>query len=296
MLKEQDAELFARHNGVSVRRIGVLHCADEYDEHGFDILFSMQREHFWYHGRHRFLLAALEMELASLDAPAHTLSAIDLGAGCGGWIDYLLSRSVPRFGELALADSSLRALEFAATVLGSQLPRFQVDLRDLGWKERWDIVFLLDVLEHIQDHNSVVQQICQCLRPNGLLFLTVPALDFFWSYNDELARHQRRYSLRDIKSLSCECELTLTKARYFMFFLSPLLYFSRFRGLKSGTMSRDEIKEIMARTHRIPSKPVNALLKWLFALETPLGLRLPFPWGTSVLSIFQKPMQTPRQA
>ena len=147
MLKEQDSALFIQHNGVHVRRTGVSHRADDYDEHGFDGLFRMQREHFWYHGRHRFLLAALEIKLASVDAPANALSAIDLGAGCGGWIDYLMNRSVPRFGELALADSSLKALEFAATVIGSQIPRFQVDLRDLGWKERWDIVFLLDVLD-----------------------------------------------------------------------------------------------------------------------------------------------------
>jgi 2-polyprenyl-3-methyl-5-hydroxy-6-metoxy-1,4-benzoquinol methylase len=294
MLEEQDTALFAQHKGVSVRRTGVSHRADEYDEYGFDILFRMQREHFWYHGRHRFLLAALKMELGRLDAPANTLSAIDIGAGCGGWIDYLMNRPAPRFGELALADSSIRALEFAATATGSQLPRFQVDLRDLGWKERWDIVFLLDVLEHIQDHSSVMRQIGQCLRPNGLLFLTAPALDFFWSYNDELARHQRRYALRDMKSLAYQCELTLIDARYFMFFLSPLLYLSRLRGLKPGTISDDEIKEFLARTHRVPSKPVNALLKWIFSAEAPLGLWLRFPWGTSVLGIFQKPMQTPR--
>ena len=292
MLKEQDTALFIQRNGVHVRRTGVSHRADEYDEHGFDGLFRMQREHFWYHGRHRFLLAALEAQLASVDAPAHTLSAIDLGAGCGGWIDYLLNRAVPRFAELALADSSLNALEFAATVIGPQIPRFQVDLRDLGWKERWDIVFLLDVLEHIQDHSSVVQQIQQCLKPNGLLFLTAPALDFFWSSNDELARHQRRYSLRDVESLAHQCELTLTNGRYFMFFLSPLLYLSRLCGLKPGTMSRDEIREFLARTHSVPSKPLNALLKLIFFLETPLGLWLPFPWGTSVLGIFQKQRQT----
>ncbi len=103
MLKEQDTALFIQRNGVHVRRTGVSHRADEYDEHGFDGLFRMQREHFWYHGRHRFLLAALEAQLASMDAPANTLSAIDLGAGCGGWIDYLLNRAVPRFGRTRLS-------------------------------------------------------------------------------------------------------------------------------------------------------------------------------------------------
>jgi 2-polyprenyl-3-methyl-5-hydroxy-6-metoxy-1,4-benzoquinol methylase len=294
VLKGQDTALFAHHNGVSVRRTGVLRRADEYDEHGFDILFRTQREHFWYRGRHRFLLAALEMTLAGLHAPANTLSAIDLGAGCGGWIDYLLKRAAPRFGELAIADSSTRALRFAATVIGSQLPRSLVDLRDLGWKERWDIVFLLDVLEHIPAHSAVMLQIRQCLRPNGLLFLTAPALDFFWSYTDELARHQRRYALRDMKSLAYQCELRLIDVRYFMFFLSPLLYLSRLGGIKPGTTSRGDIEERLARTHRVPSRPVNALLQLTCALETPLGLWLPFPWGTSVLGIFQKPMQTSR--
>jgi SAM-dependent methyltransferase len=288
VLTEQDATLFVPHNGVSTRRTGVLHRADEYDEYGFDLLYRMQEEHFWYRGRHRFLLAALKMELAKLEAPASTLSAIDLGTGCGAWINYLLRCSEPRFRELALADSSLKALEFAAIVVSPGLPRFQVDLRDLGWKERWDIVFLLDVLEHIPDHSRVVQQIHQCLKPNGLLFLTVPALNFFWSYNDEWAGHQRRYNPKDLRSLAQQYDFACSKVRFFMFFLSPLLYLSRLQGIRPGTRSRDEMREFFARTHRVPSKPVNRLLTWIFSLEAPLGFWLPFPWGTSVLGIFQK--------
>jgi SAM-dependent methyltransferase len=286
--KEQDATLFVPSSGVSVRRTGVSHSADEYDEYGFDLLFRMQEQHFWYRGRHRFLLAALKMELARLDASASTLSAIDLGAGCGGWIDYLLKRSEPRFGELALADSSPRALKFAATLVNAELSRFQVDLRDLGWKERWDIVFLLDVLEHIAEHRHVLQQIHQCLKPNGLLFLTAPALHFFWSYNDEWARHQRRYTPEDLRSLAHQCDFARCEVRFFMFFLSPLLYLSRLKGIRPGTRSRDEIREFFTRSHRVPSKPLNVLLTWIFSMETPLGLWLPFPWGTSVLGIFRK--------
>jgi hypothetical protein len=95
-----------------------------------------------------------------------------------------------------------------------------------------------------------------------------------------------------MKSLAHQCELTLTKVRYFMFFLSPLLFVSGLCGVKQGSMSRDEIREFVVRTHRVPSKPLNALLKWIFSLETPLGLWLPFPRGTSVLAIFQEPMQS----
>ena len=66
----------------------------------------------------------------------------------------------------------------------------------------------------------IVQQIQQCLKPNGLLFLTTPGLYFFWSYNDKLARHQRRYAPKDLQSLAHQYDLRLTKVRFFIFFES----------------------------------------------------------------------------
>lgn len=284
----QDLRLFEENNGIYVRKTGVLHRNDEYDDCNFDILFRMQREHFWYCGRHRFLLCALENQLSSLCFPIETLSAVDLGTGCGGWISYLIGRHPDWFRELALADSSYRALELAAGVVGPQVLRFQVDLYDLGWNDRWDVAFLLDVLEHIPDQVSVLQQIRECLKPDGFLFFTAPALDFFWSYNDDLAKHQRRYSMQDLKSLADQCDLKLIKARYFMFFLSPLLYLSRLCGPKIQNMSPAQIRNRIQQTHKVPAKPLNALLRGIFSMESPLGFWLPFPWGTSILGIFQK--------
>ena len=248
----------------------------------------MQDAHFWYRGRHRFLLAALERHLGRLALPAGTLNAVDLGAGCGGWVDYLLRHSSLRFRELSLADSSPKALQFAGAVAGSRVRRFQVDLLDLGWQDRWDVVFLLDVLEHIPDQNAVMKQIHDCLAPNGLLFLTAPALNCFWSYVDVLARHQRRYSVRDLKSLADQCGLALLEARYFMFFLSPLSYLTRFRRPRLESASADERRKLLEQALRVPAKPINALLRFIFSMETPLGHWAPFPWGTSVLGVFQK--------
>jgi hypothetical protein len=53
-------------------------------------------------------------------------------------------------------------------------------------------------------------------------------------------------------------------------------------------MSKDEIYDLAKRTHRVPVAPVNRFLRLVFSLETPLGLWLPFPWGTSILGVFQK--------
>jgi SAM-dependent methyltransferase len=178
------------------------------------------------------------------------------------------------------------ALTLAADVVGPDLKRYQTDLRRPLWRQRWDVAFLLDVLEHIPEDVEVLQAIRESLRPGGLLFVTTPALRWFWNYNDELAHHVRRYSRRDFACLAERCGLRLRFSRYFMFFLSPLLL--RWKRPAIETMTAEAIQDHLKRTHRTPAWPVNQVLRAIFSLETPLGVWLPFPWGTSILGVFQK--------
>ncbi len=101
----------------------------------------------------------------------------------------------------------------------------------------------------------------------------------------------RRYSRGDFQRLAAACGFELRKSRYFMFFLSPLLALSRLRRPKIEQMTPAEIRNLLDRTHRVPSAPVNQALRIIFSAETPLGLRAPFPFGTSVLGVFQKPQR-----
>jgi SAM-dependent methyltransferase len=145
------------------------------------------------------------------------------------------------------------------------------------------------VLEHIPDDVEVLRQIHRALRPGGLLFVTTPALQQFWSYNDEIARHVRRYSRADFAALARQSGLELVDARYFMFLLSPLLYLSRRKAPDLQRMTPEEIREHQRHTHRVPIAPLNLALRCVFSLETPLGHWLRFPWGTSILGVFRKP-------
>jgi hypothetical protein len=242
----QDTDLFEEHDGILVRRGGVRHREEDYDPHGFQVLLKMQKEHFWYLGRHRFILRAVEKELARLGLSPDTLSAIDLGGGCGGWLEYLKNSPRLGFGELAVGDSSFRALNDSGPIVGSFAKRFQVDLFDPGWIERWDVIFLLDVLEHISEDLTVLGRLRECLTPNGLLFVTVPALQVFWSYNDEIAEHKKRYSRQDFRKMAHEAGLELVGVRYFMFLLSPLLWLSRLHRPDIKGMSREQVQELLA--------------------------------------------------
>jgi SAM-dependent methyltransferase len=272
---------------------GVAHREEEYDSDWFEILLDMQARHFWYLGRHRFLLRAVREKLAEhLAEGARPLAGIDLGGGCGGWVRYLNERAPGLFGELALADSSERALAMAEGVVGPKVGRQQIDLRHLPWgdKGRWDVVFLLDVLEHIPQDAAVLEQVRQSLKPGGLLFVTTPALRFFWSYNDEIVHHVKRYSRADYRQLADGTGLELLDARYFMFLLSPLLLASRLTGARrrSADMSPAEVRAVLRRTHKVPWGPINGILRGVFSLETPVGLRVRFPWGSSILGVFRR--------
>jgi SAM-dependent methyltransferase len=261
-----------------------IHRSYEYDESGFQTLLSMQRDHFWYRGRHRFLLKAVNRYLPKSGQP---LSGIDLGGGTGGWLNYLAQHRSQGFNPLALADSSLVALELAASVLPHNIQRYQIDLMQLQMREQWDAAFLLDVIEHLPDDLQALRQARDALKPGGYLFVTAPAFPQFWSYNDEMVNHLRRYCRSDLSRLAHQSGLKLCDSRYFMFFLSPLYFLSR---LKVGlaTLASAQKRELFIKQHQVPPSPANSVLSAIFAAETPLGHWLRFPWGTSILGIYKK--------
>lgn len=282
---------FRREQGVYVPMQPPLNRDDDYDPAGFDNLLAMQRDHFWYRGRHRLLLEVLRRELGRQGGAPQRLSAIDLGGGCGGWVEYVHRHAPGLFEELALGDSSMRALQLAGPVLGAFADRFQVDLLNLAWSDTWDAAFLLDVIEHIADDAEVLRQAGKSLRPGGLLFVTTPALQAFWTYNDDYAKHQRRYAKQDFHDLALATGLELVRTDYFMFFLSPALLASRLLTRPPADATAADIQATLARTHRVPAWPLNAALGAVLTVEAMLVNRLKFPWGTSILAVFRRPLE-----
>lgn len=277
-------------DGIFTPLVPVTHRDENFDAAHFDVLLDMQDRHFWYRGRHRFLLRAVRRWSEKLLRPTAKLPvAVDLGGGCGGWVKYVNRHAPGMFDQLALADSSRRALQLATPVVGPHVDRYQIDLKLLHWRDRWDAAFLLDVLEHIPEDAQVMHEIKDALRPGGLLFVTTPALGFFHSYIDDLVQHVHRYSRHDFRRLAEQASLELIDARYFMTLLSPLLLLSRLKRPQIEQMTAEEINEHLRRTHRVPAAPINELCSLIFSLETPLGHWLPFPWGTSILGVFRKP-------
>ena len=283
--------------GIWSPPVPAAHRDDEYDAAHFATLVKMQRDHFWYRGRHRFVAESLRRTLCRTKLDQRPLKLIDLGGGCGGWVNQLAAQSerlLPSgVDEIALADSSRVALQHAASHLPSGVRRYQVDVLDMNWHDRWDVIFLLDVLEHIPQDAEALRQVHQALTPGGIAIVTTPALQRFWTWNDDIVHHCRRYSRPDFARLAHGAGLELLDARYFQFFLSPLLLFSRWcRQPHWRDMSAEQQATLIAQTHRVPQPLINSLLGSVFAAETPLGHLCHFPWGTSILGVFQKPQES----
>jgi hypothetical protein len=79
-------------DGIFTPSVAVVHRDDEYDSRGFGLLRDIQSRHFWYQGRHRFLLEALKLHLPKLLPIGNALTPINLGGGCGGRITFMQER------------------------------------------------------------------------------------------------------------------------------------------------------------------------------------------------------------
>jgi len=140
--------------GVSKKKI--IHRENEYSEQGFSILVKMQERHFWYRGRHRFLMEAVSRYLPK---SGQSFSAIDLGGGVGGWVRYLAQHRPEGFVPLGLADSSMAALTLAASVLPPNVQSYQIESRHFPPLGEAKLIFLLVAENFAMGFHSSLQPI-----------------------------------------------------------------------------------------------------------------------------------------
>src|SRR5438093_13556453 len=70
---------------------------------------------------------------------------------------------------------------------------------------RYDAVFLLDVIEHIDDDVTFLRAALRHLRPDGLVVVNVPASMLLFSDYDRAAGHVRRYTHGGLRKLLDSC-------------------------------------------------------------------------------------------
>jgi SAM-dependent methyltransferase len=102
----------------------------------------------------------------------------DAGGGEGAFALHVAHR-FPSW-RVVIADNETKTIERALRIkraLGlDNLTVREVDLREPGEEDVYDVVICADVLEHIEEDDRVVKHLGQALKPGGVLLITSPSV------------------------------------------------------------------------------------------------------------------------
>ena len=230
-----------------------------------------EETHWWFVGRRNVLRSLIERFIA-LPPNAAVLEA---GCGSGGNLPLLEG-----YGKLHAFEYNDEARAYA-TQRTSGPVAFGALPQEIGFgTKKFDLIALLDVLEHIDDDLGSLIALRDRLSENGSLLITVPAVPALWSDHDVVHHHKRRYSKAQLKCRLAEAGLVTHGIGYFNSLLFPLALLERLAS-KLGVGSPDSAA--------VPPAPVNRLLAWIFSLEAKLLGWLKFPIGLSLYAVVRRP-------
>jgi SAM-dependent methyltransferase len=144
---------------------------------------------------------------------------------------------------------------------------------------------LFDVVEHVSDDDALVRHARRVLRPGGALCMTVPAYQWLWSAEDDLAGHFRRYTLREVETLVARNGFDV---RYLTYLFAPLalpMFALRSVPHRLGRRASAQVANRAARQHT-PSEGLRRALAALLAPELRwVRERRRVPVGTTCLVV-----------
>ncbi len=224
-----------------------------------------EERHWWFRGRREFIRTAID-SLALPDSPV----LLDAGCGSGGNLALL-----GEFGRVFGFEYDAEARKHAsalniATVGAGSLP----DSIPFG-TERFDVIGLFDVLEHLPEPVASLAALRERLAPGGAIVITVPANPWLWGPHDERHQHQRRYTGGTLRRHLSEARLRVEYLSHFNSLLLPLAVAQRLRERLFGYSTE----------HLMSGAVVNEALLRIWRLEHAWIPRRRFPFGLSLLAI-----------
>lgn len=226
------------------------------------------QRHWWWRARERVILHALHAH----QPPAGWRAVLDVGCGDGLFFD-----------ELAKLPGVQRVdgVEPAAALVspgGPHRARIHVGAFDTSFSppQRYSLVLMLDVLEHLPDPASSLRHALSLLEPGGVFLATVPAFNALWTRHDDLNHHFTRYDKVSFAALAAESGLRIDESRYFFHWMAAA---------KIATRIKEALVPGAPASPSVPPELLNRALYALSRVEARLIGRVPLPFGSSLLVV-----------
>jgi len=237
----------------------------------FDRMAELDQHHWWFLARRQIL----ETLIGRTVQPPRKARILEVGCGTGHNLAML-----KKFGKVEASELDPSARALASKRLRGEVK--EAKLPDLSMFERdaYDLVALLDVLEHVPDDLGSLRAIFKRLKPGGALLLTVPANPWMWSAHDTAHHHFRRYTRKQLAELFTKAGFEVQLLSYFNTLLYPLVAAARIAGKMARKTSADD---------RLPGDLVNGALNRIFGAEAGMIGRVPMPFGVSLVAVVRRP-------
>ena len=237
----------------------------------YDRMAEHDATHWWYRAR-RDVLAALIRRKVNLPPAARIL---EIGCGTGHNLGMLSA-----FGHVDAIEIDDHSRGIAAKRLGRDVGASPLPELTGVADQTYDMIAILDVLEHVDDDRAALTAIAQRLRPGGTILITVPQYPWMWSGHDVANHHFRRYTKATLRKTIADTGLTLTLLQSFNSLLFPLAAADRIMARLTGRTGSDDA---------LPAAPINMLFEKIFGLERYLVGRVPMPPGVSLVALVSAP-------
>ncbi len=236
----------------------------------YEAIHKYAAKHWWFRGRQRIVTSLIERYYGRTDG-----LVLDLGCGPGNNL-----RALRKYGEVWGADGSSEALAFCRQSFDGRLDEIWLPDR-LPYADRtFDLVVMMDVLEHIEDDVGTLQRVLRILKPGGLMILTVPALRWLWSDHDVQHHHKRRYHRGHLRRMLTRLCFEVHRISYINFFLLPIM----------GAVRCVWKSKTWSAAHLEPgTRPWAKVFETIFAFER-YCLRIgALPIGGSLVAVVRRP-------
>lgn len=233
----------------------------------FDRMAALDQTHWWYVARRRILSDVI----ARIVRPPKAARILEIGCGTGHNFAMLGA-----FGMVDGLEVDDAARQIASERLGRPVRSARLPALDGIADGSYDLIALLDVLEHVEGDEAALASIRKKLKPGGRILLTVPANRWMWSAHDTVHHHFRRYNGSDLREVIAKAGLKAELFTHFNTILFPLAAAFRVLGKVTGREEADDAQ---------PAAPLNTVFTGLFGLERHLVGRVPMPFGVSLMAV-----------